>query len=92
MRWRLDIRQSIQRNIFQLPWSVQEDIREILQELKDDPRPPDSKELQRELKGTFTIRISETWRLIYSVNEADRVVRIISIEERGANTYLNLGS
>ncbi|MCB9159796.1 MAG: type II toxin-antitoxin system RelE/ParE family toxin [Caldilineaceae bacterium] len=36
-----------------------------------------------------TIRI-DGWRLVYSVNDADQIVLVVAIRQRGPNTYLNL--
>lgn len=66
--------------------------RETLQQvalLLDDPYPPESGELERELAGLRKLKI-DGWRLVYEVDEEDRTVRIWAIRPRGPKTYKGL--
>ena len=66
--------------------------RETLQQvdlLLDDPYPPESGPLERELTGLYRLKI-DGWRLIYEVDEEDWTVRIWAIRPRGPHTYKGL--
>lgn len=88
--WRLrfyspDLSSVIRR----LPRRIRLEVLEAIQDLQRDPFPADAQPLARELTGIYRIRI-DGWRLIYSVNEDDRIVFIRDVRQRNANTYLNL--
>lgn len=87
--YRLDFMPGVRRTLRELPDRLRQDISEGLLDLRDEPRPPDSLPLQRELSGLYRIRV-DGWRIIYAIDEEARVVRIESIRPRNEQTYLNL--
>ncbi|MEZ4556888.1 MAG: type II toxin-antitoxin system RelE/ParE family toxin [Caldilineaceae bacterium] len=89
MQWRIRISAGVRRSIAKLPTRIRDEVIDVLRDLRDDPRPAYSKPLGRELQGLRTIRI-DGWRLVYSVNDADQIVLVVAIRQRGPNTYLNL--
>lgn len=89
MPWQLRITERDRRTLARLPGRIRGEIAEVLLDLRDDPRPAYSKPLGRELRGLRTIRI-DGWRLVYSINEEDRIVIVVGIRPRGPNTYLNI--
>ena len=89
MQWRIRISAGVRRSIAKLPIRIRDEVIDVLRDLRDDPRPAYSKPLGRELQGLRTIRI-DGWRLVYSVNDADQIVLVVAIRQRGPNTYLNL--
>lgn len=68
-----------EKGIFKLKALYQDEVLQILKELKEDPFM--GKRLERELHGRLSIRI-DVYRIIYSVNEKDKVVRILSTGHR----------
>jgi len=52
--------------------------------LEDDPRPPGCRKL-RELEG-WRIRVGN-WRIIYHVNDDERLVTIVAVRRRREDTY-----
>jgi mRNA-degrading endonuclease RelE of RelBE toxin-antitoxin system len=80
---------GVQRTLRELPDRLRQDVSEIVLDLRDEPRPPDSQPLQRELTGLHRIQV-DGWRIIYAIDEEARVVRIESIRPRSEQTYLNL--
>ena len=72
-----------------MPERLRLDAAEILLDLRENPTPPDSAPLRRDLIGRHRIRI-DGWRIVYQINEVDRFVLILTIERRSADTYLNL--
>ena len=89
MRWQIRIEDGERRTLARLPKRLRGEIAEVLLDLRDEPRPAYSKPLTRELRGLRAIPI-DGWRLIYSINEEDRIVIVVGIRPRGPNTYLNL--
>lgn len=87
--YRFDITAGARRQLKVLfPESLRQVILAALLALRDDPMPPES-ELQRELAGRFRLKI-DGWRILYKVNETDRIVTILAIRPRGSSTYLNV--
>jgi len=56
--------------------------------LGKEPVPPNS-ELQRELAGRFRLKI-DGWRILYKIDETDRVVTVLAIRPRNPSTYLDV--
>ena len=89
MHYQLEWTQGISRLLRSLPPRLRREIVEVIQDLREDPQPPDSEPLRRELKGLFWIRV-DGWRALYSVDHQRHVVRVEAIRPRDENTYLNL--
>ncbi len=70
-----------------LPTRLSKDVLEIILDLQEEPRPPDSKALGRELAGLRRIQI-DGWRIIYQV-KGDRVI-VVAVKPRTAGTNTNL--
>ena len=74
------------------PDGLRLEIVEVILNLRDDPRPPNSelqRELQRELHGRYRLKI-EGWRVFFKVEDQDRVVTVLELRRRNRNTYLNV--
>jgi len=87
--YRLDITSSAKRqlkSIFSERKRVE--IVEAILDLREEPMPPNS-ELPRELAGRFRLKI-DGWRILYKIDETDRVVTILAIRPRSLSTYLNV--
>ncbi|MBV7334645.1 type II toxin-antitoxin system RelE/ParE family toxin [Chloroflexi bacterium TSY] len=89
MRYQLEWPKHIRRLLRSLPTRLRREIVEVIQDLCEDPRPVDSEPLFRELTGLYRIRV-DGWRVIYSIDEEDKVVKIETVRPRDENTYLNL--
>jgi len=91
MRYTLRVHSKADRTLDQLRGRLAIEIAETLLDLRLEPRPEYSKPLKhsRELRGKRTIRVNG-WRIIYQVNDQDRIVYVLDIGPRDANTYLNL--
>ena len=85
----LNWRPKLRRKLRDLPASLRSEIAAIVLGLKEDPYPPNSVPLRRDLAHLRKIR-TDGWRIIYQVKEADRIVVIREIRPRNAHTYLNL--
>ena len=89
MLYRLRFFASARRYIRALPDNLRRDVSAAILDLQEDPRPPAHKSLTRELQGRYRIAVNGL-RIIYMVNDDDKVVTIVAVRPRGAETYLNL--
>jgi len=61
----------------------------MIQDLAQETRPGDAKEL-REKSGFYRLRL-DGWRIIYRVDDENRVIRILRVRlKTGPETYENL--
>ncbi len=88
MLYRLRIVAGARRTMQALPRRLRQDAQEIVLDLQENPRPPDSKPLGRELIGLHRIRF-DGWRIIYQIDEDDGIVTILAVKPRTADTYLD---
>jgi mRNA-degrading endonuclease RelE of RelBE toxin-antitoxin system len=86
--YRLDISKKTKHRLRQAPKRIATEISEAILDLRFDPYPVNSKELGRELAGWRSLRI-DGWRVIYAVNEADKIVKVLAVRPRDAQTYLD---
>ena len=77
------------RNFRALAGSLRQQVRAEIESLQDDPYPPYSEPLERELVGRRKIKI-DGWRLVYRVYENDILVVILMIRPRDRRAYLNI--
>ena len=87
MRYQLELTDKAQVALRLLPARLSKDVLEIILDLQEEPRPPDSKALGRELAGLRRIQV-DGWRIIYQVKN-DKVI-IVAVKPRTADTYTNL--
>ncbi|MEM7532514.1 MAG: type II toxin-antitoxin system RelE/ParE family toxin [Chloroflexota bacterium] len=67
---------------------IKREIYAIIDMLVDDPYPPGS-QLEDELQHRYRFRVNG-YRIIYMVNEQDKVIRILTVRPRNQKTYLNV--
>lgn len=77
------------RNYRALVGSLRQQVRAEIESLQNDPCPPYSEPLERELVDRRKIKI-DGWRLVYRVYEDDFVIIILMIRPRDRRTYLNV--
>lgn len=88
-RYRIEFQTAAQRQLRDLSERLRAEAAEIILDLRDEPHPPSSKPLGRELQGRCSIAF-DGWRIIYTVYEQDGKIIIWKIRKRDANTYLNV--
>ncbi len=87
--YQLDITAGAKRQLKSVyPEAMRAEILAAMLDLRDEPMPSQS-ELQRELTGRFRLKI-DGWRILYKVDEIDRIVTVLAIRPRDASTYLNV--
>lgn len=67
---------------------VKNEIIDEISGLLDDPYPPGS-QLEDDLLHRYRLKVAG-WRIIYKVDEPDRLVTILTVRKRNRNTYLNV--
>lgn len=77
-----------------LPGNVRQRIKHAIDDLADNPRPPQSKQLlvsDREGLGceAWRLRIGN-WRVVYLITEQDKVVDVVAIRKRPPYDYGDL--
>ncbi|MBV7327026.1 type II toxin-antitoxin system RelE/ParE family toxin [Chloroflexi bacterium TSY] len=70
------------------PEYIRKEMANAVLDLQDEPYPPNS-ELDRELNDRYRLKIGG-WRIIYKVNEQDKIVKVLTVRRRDSQTYLNV--
>lgn len=87
--YRLKISDLAQRQIKAITSDyVRSEIIDEIDALRDDPYPLGS-HLEDDLLHRQRLKING-WRIIYKVDEEDRLITILTIRKRNRNTYLNV--
>jgi mRNA interferase RelE/StbE len=90
------------QRIKELPGKVRQHVKKAIRDLAIDPRPADSKRLDlieatRNLPDDEQIDCElrrlriESWRIVYSVDEADQFVDVLAVRKRPPYDYGDLG-
>ncbi len=75
----------------ELPGYVRHRIRKTVEALAEDPRPSKSKELTVPETQKEVRRLSlENWRVLYAVNEEDRLLNVFAVRRRPPYRYEDL--
>lgn len=74
-----------------LPGHIRQRVRRTIQQLADDPRPAQS----RELRGSGVEREArrlrlDKWRIVYTVSDADNLVDVLTVRQRPPYDYGDL--
>lgn len=78
--YRLIISPRAQRHLKDIKKENQEAVKMAIEDIKEDPLT--GKPLSRELTGKFSYRVA-VYRIVYKVNQQDKVVTILSARHRG---------
>ncbi len=75
----------------QLPGNVRQRVRHAIDELTSEPRPAHSKQLDAPGFSSELRRLRlDKWRIVYAVEEADRIVDVIAVRKRPPYDYGDL--
>jgi mRNA interferase RelE/StbE len=89
MPYKLRYYPEVQRKLRDLPERIRRGVSDAILDLIGDPYPPTAEELRDNLAGTWKIKL-DGWRILYEVDEQDRVVKIVNVKRRDRNTYRKL--
>ncbi len=74
-----------------MPGNMRQRIRRQIEELSDNPRPSNSKQLQTVVTEPESWRLRiDRWRIIYLISESDQAVDILAIRKRPPYDYKDL--
>ena len=87
--YRLKVQRLAQRQIKAvLPEHLRQEIVNAIKALPDELFLPESR-LADNLSDRYRLKV-DGWRILYKVDEQDRVVTVLTVRKRDRNTYLNV--
>ena len=82
--YRVDLSdRHVQRQLMRLPRNLRTRLQNAMLRLEQNPRPPNAKPLRGNLMGVWRLRIGG-YRILYEIDDANRVVLIIDVGPRGS--------
>lgn len=90
-RYTVYVAPPAQDQIKALPGHMRQRVRRAIQQLADDPRPAQS----RELRGSGVVQEArrlrlDKWRIVYTVNDTDNLVDVLTVRQRPPYDYGDL--
>jgi mRNA interferase RelE/StbE len=90
VNYRVEVGRRVQKELARLPRKDQARIIVVLQKLAGDPRPQGCKPVRDAPTGTYRVRVG-SFRVIYTVVDADQVIIVARVAKRDESTYRGLG-
>ena len=87
MSYQVNLRQAVQRQLDELDEQDYEIVAEAISALEQEPRPHGVRKLAE--SGLWRIRVRR-FRVIYSINDRERVVVVVLVAKRTEDTYRRL--
>jgi mRNA interferase RelE/StbE len=84
MKWGLVIGSHAKRQFRRMPADDRDSIRQAFSQMRENPFAGDVKVLRG--LGSFRRRIGD-WRILYELNEYQRLIMVTAIKRRGSTTY-----
>lgn len=96
--YQVEIDNRAKREIRELPGHMRQRVIRSIRDLRTQPRPPDSRELDLVVAGqTLDAGMSlhrikiEAWRIVYVIEEEWRVITVLAVRKRPPYQYTDLG-
>jgi mRNA interferase RelE/StbE len=89
VNYRVEVSRRVRKAMARLHRTDQARIIVALKNLAEDPRPPGCRPVRNAPKGTYRIRVG-SYRVIYTVIDADQVVVVARVAKRDESTYRGL--
>lgn len=96
--YQVEIDNRAKREIRELPGHMRQRVIRSIRDLRTQPRPPDSRELDLVAAGlTLDAGMSlhrikiEAWRIVYVIEEEWRVITVLAVRKRPPYRYTDLG-
>jgi mRNA interferase RelE/StbE len=90
-RYTVYITPSALREVKNLPGHMRQRIKRAIDQLAENPRSPDSKELDLPNLDASLWRLRlDQWRILYTITEADQIVDVVAIRKRPPYDYGDL--
>jgi mRNA-degrading endonuclease RelE of RelBE toxin-antitoxin system len=87
--YRVDVPPPVRKEIERLPGHVRAQVRQLIRELRDDPRPPRAKEL-RDKPNVYRIWLATKWRVAYRVDDDSQHVLLLRVRLKEFMDYEGL--
>ncbi len=88
-QYRLKINPRIRQDMRLVPARIKADVIAAIDDLINDPYPPQAEELRDHYRGIYKIKI-DGWRIFYTVDEADKSIFLVNVQRRTLDTYTSL--
>jgi toxin YoeB len=80
MEWKLEFSRTALKDAKKLKAAnLEANVRDLLEILKQNPYEPPYEKLSGNLKGYFSRRINIKHRLVYSVNDETKTIKVVSV-------------
>ncbi len=80
MKYRVEVHRSVYKDLDRVPAHYVSRIKQILQALQEDPRPPGVKKLRGQ-ENTYRLRVGP-YRILYDINDAEKRVYVHAVVHR----------
>ncbi len=87
MRWKVSLRPLARKQLRQLDGPQQEEVRDILLDLEEGYFPDGAIQLEDHPRFERAKFYREAYRIVYRVNQRNRIVKVSHIGKRDAGTY-----
>lgn len=80
MTWKIEFSRKALKSVKKLrSANLQNNVKELIKILKDNPYTPPYEKLSGNLKGYYSRRINIKHRLVYSINDETKVIKVVSV-------------
>ncbi|MGB5594837.1 MAG: Txe/YoeB family addiction module toxin [Crocosphaera sp.] len=80
MTWKIEFSRKALKSVKNLQAAnLQNNVKQLIKILKDNPYTPPYEKLSGNLKGYYSRRINIKHRLVYSINDETKVIKVVSV-------------
>ena len=80
MNWKIEFSRNALKDAKKLKSAnLQNNVKSLLQILKENPYQPPYEKLSGNLKGYYSRRINIKHRLVYSIDEENKLIKVVSV-------------
>lgn len=80
MTWKIEFSRKAIKSVKNLQSAnLQNNVKQLIKVLKDNPYTPPYEKLSGNLKGYYSRRINIKHRLVYSINDQTKVIKVVSV-------------
>ena len=80
MEWKIEFSRTALKDVRKLKSAnLENNVRELLEIVRSNPYQPPYEKLSGNLKGYYSRRINIKHRLVYSVNDKTKTIRVVSV-------------
>lgn len=80
MTWKIEFSRKALKSVKKLQVAnLQNNVKQLIEILKNNPYTPPYEKLSGNLKGYYSRRINIKHRLVYSINDETKVIKVVSV-------------